>query len=91
MYAVDCRINGMPRPLFVHALPSDDRTQVATIALLQFEKWGLSFRSLAIFEDQEAINGKVLARFSDVGGKLFSSLTGNRERIARFLGEVLAG
>ena len=62
MYTVDCRINGMPRPLFVHALGSDSRTRDATIALHQFEKWGIPFHSLAIFEDQESINRKVLAR-----------------------------
>jgi hypothetical protein len=53
----------MARPLFVHALPSDGKTRDATIALLQFGKWGLDFRSLAIFEDQELISRKVLARF----------------------------
>lgn len=89
-YPVDCRINGMARPLFVHGLANDDRTRDATITLLQFEKWGLSFHSLAIFEDQESINRKVLARFSDVCEKQFSSLT-VRERIAGFLNENLSG
>ena len=78
----------MDRPLFVHGLANDGRTRDATIALLQFEKWEVPFRSLAIFEDQETINRKVLARFSDVCEKQFSSLTANRDRIKRFLTDL---
>ena len=89
IYQVDCRINGMPKPLMVHALASDGRARDATIAMLQFERWGMGFQSMAIFEEQESINRKVLARFSDVCDKQFSSLSGNRERIQRYLKEAI--
>jgi hypothetical protein len=43
-YVVDCRVNGVARPLLVYALPNDDKVRDATIDLLQFERWRLPFR-----------------------------------------------
>jgi hypothetical protein len=88
-YLVDCRANGVERPLFIYALPNDDKVRDATIGLLQFERWRLPFRALGIYEDQEEINRKVVARFSDVCEKQFSSLAANRDRVARYLQESL--
>ncbi len=87
-YKVDCRINHLPRPVFVFAVPNDDKCRDATITLLQFERWGVSHQSLAIFEEQEGINRKVLARFSDVCQKQFSSLGTNRDRIVKYVRET---
>ena len=88
IYPVDCKINGMARPLMVFGIHNDAKCRDATITLLQFEKWGEQFRSMAVFEDQTQINNKVLARFSDVAEKLFSSL-GTRDRIEKHLDELL--
>ena len=90
-YPVDCRINGLERPRLVYALPNDDRVRDATISLHQFERWGLRFYGIGVFEDQELINRRVLSRFSDVCEKQFSSLSANRDRIAKYLEEALRG
>ena len=38
MYTVDCRINGLARPLYVYALDNDRTTRDATISLLRFRE-----------------------------------------------------
>ena len=89
-YIVDFRINHMKRPLFLYGVPSEDRMKDATISLLTFEKWGLKFQSLAVFEDQMSLPRKSLARFTDVVGKTLSDFEqDNKERLGSLLNEVL--
>jgi len=88
-YPVDCRVNQIEWPLFIYALPTDNRVKDATINLLKFEHWGISFQSLGIFEEQEGINPRVLARFTDVCEKTFSSLEENKSRIEQHLQRIL--
>jgi len=90
-YIIDCRINGMTRPLFIFGIPNDDKCRDVTISCLQYEKFGMPFRSMAVFEDQETINRKVLARFSDICGKQFSTLAANKDRIGKYLQEIMSG
>lgn len=88
-YPVDCFVNSMEVPLLIFAIQSDDKCRDVTINLHQYERWGIPFRSLAIFENQTDINRKVLARFSDVSDKQFSNLVSNRERIHNYLETVV--
>ena len=88
-YPIDCFVNNMEVPLLLFAIQNDDKCRDVTISLHQFEKWEIPFRSLAIFENQTNINRKVLARFSDVSDKQFSSLLSNRERIGKYLEEIV--
>lgn len=85
IYKADCRVETADRPMFVYGLHADGRTRDATISLLQYEKWGLPFTSLAVFENQQSIGRHVLARFTDVCDRQYSSLSGNTERIKRHL------
>jgi len=89
IYSSDCRVELPKRQLVVFGLAGDGRARDATIALLQYEKWNLSFRSLIVFEDQQTIGRNVLARLTDVADRQYSTLAGNRKRISRFLREEL--
>ena len=87
-YSVDCRINGMQKPIYIFALTNDDRARDATINILQFEKWGRPSVSVGIFEGQEEVNRKALAKFSGICDKQFSNLPGNRERIVQHIRDM---
>jgi len=90
MYQVDCRVDGpVEPPLFIFGLLNDDKCRDATITISHFERQDGNFVSTGIFQDQQQINRKVLARFTDVVDKQFSALEGNRGRIKEYLDEFL--
>jgi hypothetical protein len=88
-YVVDCCINGMPKPLYLFAIPNDSKCKDVMISMYQFERWNIKYNSVSIFDDQETINRRVLAQFSDIGEKQFSSLLSNRDRITKYLFEQI--
>jgi hypothetical protein len=89
LYGLTCLLNHAPRPVAVLAIPNDDACRDATIALQQFRTWGRRLFATGVFEEQESINRKVLARFTDVVDKGFSSLAGNEPEIISYLEESL--
>ena len=80
-YVVHFRIEQGLKPIFVFALRNDENVRDATITLHQFAQWGVVFRSAGVFDRQERIGRKVLARFTDVCDHQFPSLEHARESI----------
>lgn len=92
LYPVDARINGISdSQLLVFAIGNDDQCQRATITLYRWESWGEPFGSIGVFRDQTEINRHVLARFSDVAGRQFSSIETARERFPQAVADFLNG
>ncbi len=74
-YPVDYRIEGKEGvPLFVYGVPNRDKARLTTIMLSHFLRNDLEFESVILFQNQTEIPRVDLARLSDVGGDMVSSL-----------------
>ncbi|WP_419918211.1 DUF1828 domain-containing protein [Candidatus Poriferisocius sp.] len=74
-YSVDYRIEGKNNiPLFVYGILNRDKAHLATIKLAHFHRHNLEFESIIVFRDLAEIQGLDIARLSDVGGEMISSL-----------------
>ena len=74
-YPVDYRIEGKGEaPLFLYGVPNRDKARLTTIMLSYFHRHGVRFESILVFENQTEIPRLDLARLSDVGGDMISSL-----------------
>ena len=88
-YPVDYRIkaNGA-HPLFLYGIPNRDKARLTTIMLSHFHRHHLQFESLLVFHDQEEIPRPDLARLSDVGGEMISSLNAQDDFTRKLLRRV---
>lgn len=73
-YPVDYRVNGRSRPLFLFALPSVARINVATISVLKLKLWNVPGEPVGIFDDQDKIPTAAAARFLQESAVSFPSL-----------------
>jgi len=71
--------------LCVYPIASDDKTNETTITVQHYELHDFKPDTLAVFENQESIGRKPLARLSNIIGKQFSTLEGNEERISEHI------
>jgi len=90
VYTIDCLLKARARPIFIFGITGDSKCQTATNIIYWWEKQQSLFDVMAIFENQEDINRKVLARFTDVCGRQFSNLPTNRDRVKGYIDEVIA-
>ncbi len=89
-YPVDYRIEGKGDvPLFLYGVPNRDKARLTTIMLSHFHRHGLPFESILVFENQAEIPRLDLARLSNVGGDMISSLEA-REDLDRKLVQRIA-
>ena len=88
-YRVDYRIEGkFDVPLFLYGVPNRDKARLTTIMLSHFHRHGLRFESMLVFEDQSEIPRLDLARLSDVGGEMISSLESSADLGRKLLQRV---
>lgn len=90
-YPVDYCIEGnSDAPLFLFGVPNRDKVRLTTIVLSHFHRHELRFESILVFEDQAAIPRMDLARLSDVGGDMISSLASHDDFNRKLLQRIAA-
>ena len=88
-YKVDYRIEGnSDAPLYVYGVPNRDKARLTTIMLGYFHRHGIDFESVIVFENQTEIPRVDLARLSDVGGDMVSSLESTEDLSRKLLRRV---
>ena len=84
-YTVDCRVNGMTSPLYLHALGTNTRARDATITIYRFQEQDVWGRHIAIFRDASRLTKSVRSKLDAVCETRFDNFVEERPRIKEFL------
>ena len=89
-YPIDYRMDGRSgSQVFLYGVPNRDKARLTTIILSHFHRNHLDFDSIIVFSNQADIPRMDLARLSDVGGDMLSSLASRedfRRKVERRVG-----
>lgn len=89
-YPIDYRVEGRNGgQVFLYGVPNRDKARLTTIILSHFHRFDVDFDSILVFSDQAGIPRMDLARLSDVGGDMVSSLA-SRDDLRRKLNRRIA-
>jgi len=79
-YPIDYRMEGKGGgQVFLYGVPNRDKARLTTIILSHFHRNHLDFDSILVFSNQADIPRMDLARLSDVGGDMVSSLASRED------------
>lgn len=78
-YLIDFRVEGKRAPVFLFGIPGRDKARLVTIVLQHWLRANVDFDSLLVFQDQAEIPRPDLARLSNVGGEMISSLDASED------------
>lgn len=84
-YTVDCRINGLPTPLFLYALANDNNARDATITIYRFQSQPVPGRHIGIYRNADGVARNVQSRLNAVCETTFGNLEKDSQDIISFL------
>ncbi|MHB8261285.1 MAG: DUF1828 domain-containing protein [Bacteroidia bacterium] len=87
-YPIDYRIDGKYAPLFLFGIPNKDKVRLTTIILERLLRAKADFESILIFSDQPAMPRQDLARLSNAGGEMISSLDAEADFSRKLLRKI---
>ena len=84
-YTVDCMVNGMASPLFLHAPATDIQVRDTTFTIYRFNEQEVEGHHAAIFRDASRLTKKVISQLDAVCDVQFDGIENERERIREYL------